>query len=250
MFNLENEIRVWLKSLRRSRNLEDSDIAELESHLRDEIDHQIERGLDEEAAFRAALEKSAPADILRQEYDKAKLYERSRPFWHPSRIMPSLIWNYTKIALRKIKRQKGFSFINIAGLAIGMAAFILILIWVQDELSYDRFHENADQIYRINTEDTSGGKTFLLAGSPAPLGQALMEEVPEVENFVRVQAGWEGWDLHLGENHFFQERLAAVDPSFFDIFQFPFIKGNPKTALKERFSIVLTEELAQKIFGD
>jgi len=250
MFNLENEIRIWLKTLRRSKNLEDSDIAELESHLRDEIDHQIERGLDEEAAFRAALEKSAPTDILRQEYDKAKLYERSRPFWHPSRIMPSLIWNYTKIALRKIKRQKGFSFINIAGLAIGMAACILILIWVQDELSYDRFHENADQIFRINTEDNSGGKTFLLAGSPAPLGQTLMEEVPEVENFVRVQAGWEGWDPHLGEKHFLQERLAAVDPSFFDIFQFPFIKGNPKTALKERFSIVLTEELAQKIFGD
>lgn len=164
--------------------------------------------------------------------------------------MPSLIWNYTKIALRKIKRQKGFSFINIAGLAIGMAACILILIWVQDELSYDRFHENVDQIYRINAEDTSGGKTFVLAGSPAPLGPTLIEEVPEVENFVRVQSGWGQWNLHLGEKHFLEEYLAAVDPSFFDIFQFPFIEGDPKTALKERFSIVLTEELAQKIFGD
>ncbi len=93
MFDLENEIRNWLKTLRRSENLEDSDIAELESHLRDEIDHQIERGLDEEAAFRAAIEKSAPADTLRQEYKKAKLYKRNRPFWHPSRFMPSLIWN-------------------------------------------------------------------------------------------------------------------------------------------------------------
>ena len=80
MFNLENEIRNWLRKLRRSENLEDSDIAELESHLRDEIDHQIKRGLEEEAAFRAALERSAPADILRQEYEKAKLYERCRPF--------------------------------------------------------------------------------------------------------------------------------------------------------------------------
>ena len=76
-----------------------------------------------------------------------------------------------------------------------------------------------------------------------------MEEVPEVENFVRVQAGWENWNLHHGENHYLQERLAAVDPSFFEIFQFPFIKGDPKTALKERFSIVHTEGLAQKIFG-
>ncbi len=250
MFDVENEIRNWLKTLRRSRNLEDSDIKELESHLRDEIDHQIERGLDEEAAFRAALEKSAPADILRQEYDKARLYERSRPFWHPSRIMPSLIWNYIKIAFRKIKRQKGFSIINIAGLAIGMAACILILIWVQDELSYDRFHENASQIHRINTVDTSGGKTFVLAGSSAPLGQAMVTEIPEVLNFVRVQAGWSGWNISLGKNRFREEYLAAVDPAFFEIFQFPFIKGNPKTALEDRYSVVLTEDLAKKIFGD
>ena len=250
MFDLEKEIRKWLKALRRSENLEDSDIAELESHLRDEIDHQIETGLDEEAAFRAALEKSAPSDILRKEYEKAKLYERSRPYWHPSHIMPSLIWSYIKIALRKIKRHKGFSLINIAGLAIGIAACILILIWVQDELSYDRFHKNADQIFRINTVDTSGGMTFIQAGSPAPLGQALMEEVPEVENFVRVQAGWGNWHLHHGEKRFLDEYLAAVGPSFFEIFQFPFIKGDPKTALDDRYSIVLTEDLAQKIFGD
>ena len=251
MFDLENEIRNWLKTLRRSKDLEDSDIAELESHLRDEIDHQIERGLGEETAFRAALEKSAPTDILRQEYEKAKLYVRSRPFWHPSRIMPSLIWNYTKIALRKIKRQKGFSFINVAGLAIGMAACILILIWVQDELSYDKFHENASQIYRINTVDTSGGKTFVLAGSPAPIGQAMITEIPEVLNAVRVQAGWSGsWYLSREEKRFREEYLAAVDPTFFEIFQFPFIKGNPKTALEDRYSIVLTESMARKYFGD
>ena len=250
MFNLENEIRKWLKTLRRSENLEDSDITELESHLRDEIDHQIERGLDEKAAFRAALEKSAPAGILRQEYENAKLYKRSRPFWHPSHIMPSLIWSYIKIALRKVKRQKGFSLINIAGLAIGMAACILILIWVQDELSYDKFHENARQIHRINTVDTSGGKTFILAGSPAPLGQAMVTEIPEVLNFVRVQAGWPRWNLSLGENRFLEEYLAAVDPTFFEIFQFPFIKGDPKIALEDRYSVVLTGDLAKKIFGE
>ena len=250
MFDLEKEIRKWRKALRRSEDLEDSDIAELESHLRDEIDHQIEKGLDEEAAFRAALEKSAPEDTLREEYEKAKLYERSRPFWHPSRFMPTLIWSYTKIALRKIRRHKGFSLINIAGLAIGMAACILILIWVQDELSYDRFHKNADQIFRINTIDTSGGKTFIQAGSPAPLGQAMVDEFPEVMSFVRVQAGWPRWNLHLGDKRFQEEYLATVDSTFFEIFQFPFIHGDPKTALDDRYSIVLTEGLAVKIFGD
>lgn len=77
-----------------------------------------------------------------------------------------------------------------------------------------------------------------------------MEEVPEVENFVRVQAGWKEWNLHLGEKRFLEEYLAGVDQTFFEIFQFPFIKGDPKTALIDRYSIVLTEDLAQKIFGD
>jgi putative ABC transport system permease protein len=160
-----------------------------------------------------------------------------------------LAWNYAKIALRKFWRQKSFSLINVAGLAVGMAACILILLWVQDELDYDRFHSNADQIYRINSEDTSGGKSFVLAGSPAPLGQALVDEVPEVTQACRVQAGWGRWDIHLGDSHFLHEYLAAVDPSFFEIFRFPFISGDPKTALTDRHSIVLTEGLAGKIFG-
>ena len=163
--------------------------------------------------------------------------------------MPALFFNYVKIAFRKLKRQKNLSVINIAGLAIGMAACFIIFIWVQDELSYDRFHKNANQIYRINTEDTSGGKSFTQAGSPAPLGQALVDEVPEVLNFTRVQAGWGRWTLEHGEKHFLEEFLAAVDPPFFEIFQFPFISGDPKTALEDRYSIVLTESLAKKMFG-
>jgi ABC-type antimicrobial peptide transport system permease subunit len=164
--------------------------------------------------------------------------------------MPVLVFNYLKIAIRRMRKHKGHSFINIAGLAVGMAACILMLIWVQDELSYDRFHKNADRIYRINTEDTSGGKTFLLAGSPAPLGQTMVDELPEVMQSCRVQAGWTRWNLYLGENRFQEEFLAAVDPTFFEIFSFPFISGDPQTALEERYSIVLTQDLANKIFGD
>jgi putative ABC transport system permease protein len=161
----------------------------------------------------------------------------------------ALAWNYAKAALRKFWRQKSFALINITGLAVGMAACILILLWVRDELSYDRFHPDADRIYRLNTEDTSGGKSFTLAGSPAPLGQALVEEVPEVVQSCRVQSGWGEWDLHLGDTHFLQEYLAAVDPTFFDVFRFPFVSGDPRTALRDRYSIVLTETLAKKIFG-
>jgi putative ABC transport system permease protein len=251
MFDLEEAIRNWRKALHKIESMEDGHIEELEAHLRDEIEDRISRGENQEEAFqKAAANIGTILDIGAEVYKAHTRRISGRPPWELRRFMPALIWNYMKIALRKIKRQKGFSFINIAGLAIGMAACILILIWVQDELSYDRFHKNADQIFRINTKDTSGGTTFLLAGSPAPLGQALVDEVPEVMSFTRVQSGWSNWDLHLEEKHFLEEYLAAVDPTFFEIFQFPFIQGDPSTALADRYSIVLTEDLAQKIFGE
>ena len=251
MFDLEEAIRNWRKALHKIESMEDGHIEELEAHLMDEIEDRISRGEKQEEAFQKATANIGTIlDIGAEVYKTQTRSISGRPPWELRRFMPALIWNYMKIALRKIKRQKGFSFINIAGLAIGMAACILILIWVQDELSYDRFHRNADQIFRINTEDTSGGKTFLLAGSPAPLGQALVEEVPEITNFTRVQSGWSRWNLHLGDHRFLEEYLATVDPTFFEIFQFPFIQGDPGTALKDRYSIVLTKGLAQKIFGD
>ncbi len=131
-----------------------------------------------------------------------------------------------------------------------MAICILILLWVQDELSWDRFHGNGDQIYRVISEDRSGGNLFNYAGSPSPIGPTLVDKYPEIVNFTRVQSGWSGWYLHLNDKIFIKERLACADPSFFEIFKFPFIQGNPKTALNDRYSIVLTETLAKKCFGD
>jgi putative ABC transport system permease protein len=251
MFDLENAIRNWRKALHKIESMEDGHIEELEAHLRDEIEDRVSRGENKEEAFqRAVTSIGTILDIGAEIYKTHTRNLSGRPPWELRRFMPALVWNYLKIALRKIKRQKGFSFINIAGLAIGMAACILILIWVQDELSYDKFHKNAAHIYRINTEDTSGGKTFLLAGSPAPLGQVLVDEVPEVMSFTRVQSGWSRWNLHLEDKRFLEEYLAAVDPTFFEIFQFPFIQGDPSTALADRYSIVLTQDLAQKIFGE
>ncbi len=251
MFDLEKAISSWRKALHKVESLEDGHIVELEAHLRDEIEERVNRGEWEEEAFQKATTNIGTILDIGAEVYKAHTRSLSgRPPWQLSRFMPALIWNYIKMALRKIKRQKGFSFINIAGLAVGMTACILILIWVQDELSYDKFHKNRNQIFRINVVDTSGGATFHQAGSPAPLGQAMVTEVPEVENFVRVQAGWPRWNLHHGQKRFLEEYLAAVDPTFFEIFRFPFIKGDPKTALDDRYSIVLVEDLAKKIFGD
>jgi putative ABC transport system permease protein len=250
MFDLEKAIRQWRKTLRKNESMEDGYVAELESHLRDEFESHCKKGISEEDAFQKSLEMIGHEDKIAAEYFKTDTRSFSgRPPWNPSRFMPVFLFNYLKIAFRRARKHKAHSFINLAGLAVGMAACILILIWVQDEMSYDKFHKNADQIYRINLEDLSGGKSFLLAGSPAPLGQAMLDELPEVLNVTRVQAGWPRWNLSLGENRFQEEYLAAVDPSFFEIFRFPFISGDPKTALIDRHSIVLTESLAKKVFG-
>jgi putative ABC transport system permease protein len=158
--------------------------------------------------------------------------------------------NYLKISLRNLKKFKVYSLINIAGLAIGLAVCILILLWVNEELSFDRFFNNSQQIYRIVSENHAGGNVTKSAGSPAPIGPTLLDKYPEVKNFTRVQSGWSGWYLHYGEKNFSDEKLACSDPSFFEIFNFKFIKGDPKTCLKERYSIILTEALAKKCFGE
>jgi len=173
------------------------------------------------------------------------LYVKNAMYWGKT-----MFGNYLKIAIRNIRKHKGYSFINIAGLAIGMACCILIFLWVQDELGFDRFHENSDRIFRILSTDHSGGEVFRSAGVPSMLGPALVEDYPEVVNYVRAQVGWSGYYLHLGDKNFMTERLATVDPSFFEIFRFPFIAGDPKSALQDKHSIVLTETLAKKAFGN
>lgn len=158
--------------------------------------------------------------------------------------------NYLKIALRNLRRAKVYSVINIFGLAVGLACTILIMLWLTDELSFDKFHEDSDQIYRISSHRQNMGSKDLYAGSPAPIGPAAQLEFPEVTHFTRLQSGWTGWYFHYGDKNFMEERLACADPSFFEIFPFEFLKGDPKTALVERYSVVLTENLAKKCFGD
>ena len=103
MFNLNQAIRDWKNSLRRNETMEDADLVEMESFLRDEIDRQRAAGLDEEAAYRAAVAHSAPVDTLGQEYGKYLVHKKRYPFWHPARFMPALLWNYAKVAARKMK---------------------------------------------------------------------------------------------------------------------------------------------------
>ena len=158
-----------------------------------------------------------------------------------------MIKNYIKIALRNLTRHKGYSLINIAGLAIGMACCILILLWVQDELSFDRFHENADSIYRVIQDIKFSDHSTTWAITQGPLGPSLKEDFPEIVNFTRVT----GRRFRLAyQDNSFDEVLGMADGSIFEMFTFPLVEGDPQTALSDPHSIVLTEEMARKYFGD
>ncbi len=153
--------------------------------------------------------------------------------------------NYLKIALRNIRRHKGYSFINIAGLAIGMAACILILLWIQDELSYDRFHKNSVHLYRIFTEFTYANENW--AVTPIPLAPVLKEDFPEIVDAVRYRPY--STSIEKDERKF-NEKGAYVDPSFLTTFDFPLRDGNANSTFTDPFSIVITEAMAEKYFGE
>ena len=158
-----------------------------------------------------------------------------------------MLKNYVKIALRNIFRNKMYSLINLTGLAIGLAACLMIWLWVQDELSFDRFHQNAGRIYRVERKfdfrDLHGQAPI----TSAPYGPALVSDYPEVENFVRIHPQEISFKDH--KNVFYKQHLIFADNAIFKIFDFPLERGDPLTALKQPMSMVLTRENALKYFG-
>ncbi len=157
--------------------------------------------------------------------------------------------NYLITAIRSLFRQKGFSLINILGLAIGLACALLILLWVQDELSFDKFHEHAERLYRVEEDQYYSGEVYHVNVTPYPSAPVWKEEIPEIEEACRYQ--WpSGMLFTYGENAFYEGGCVAVDSTFFDLFTYDFLHGNKANALTEPYSAVLTEETAEKYFGD
>ena len=154
--------------------------------------------------------------------------------------------NYLKIAFRNLLRHKGYSFINIFGLAVGLTVCILIFLWVQFQFNVDRFHEDVDNIHLVLVHGTMKNNP----STPAPLAPALKDEIPEILHATRYD-GFPEVLLSYGNKNFYENRVRAVDPAFFKIFSFPFARGNPDSAMTGIKSIVITETIAQKYFpGD
>jgi putative ABC transport system permease protein len=157
--------------------------------------------------------------------------------------------NYWITAFRNLKRQKAHAIINIAGLAVGMACCILILLWVQDELSYDKYHKNVDGIYRIALTEHRDTGDSMAPHAFSPVAPLLKNEYPGITDFVRFGREYRALVSH-GNNSFVEERFFYADSTVFRIFDFVPVKGDASSALVEPFSVMLTETTAEKYFGD
>ena len=158
--------------------------------------------------------------------------------------------NYLTVGIRNLLRYKGYSSINVLGLAIGIACCILILLYVQDELSYDRYHEKSDRIYRLAESATIAGRPIEAAVTPPPWAPVMAEEFPEIEQITRLKPPGSRWLIRYEENRFYERYFVFADSSVFDIFTIPLVQGNAKTALAEPGAVVLSESMAAKYFGD
>ncbi len=212
-------------------------------------------------AFSIWLLKRLSRDCDRRsvQSDFAELYEeKAAAYWSqvirsiPMLVMNLIFWgfvmfrNYLKITVRNILRHKLYSFINIAGLAVGMFCFLLIFLWVNYENSYDRFHENHKDLYQVVFEyHSKEGDVRLTWSHASALGVILKNDYPEIKNVTRSL----DWEMTLGtEDDLFLEKVNFVDPSFLEMFAVRFIDGDPKSALSQPNSILLTESVAAKYF--
>jgi len=160
-----------------------------------------------------------------------------------------MIKNYLKIAWRNLVRNKTFSLINIVGLAIGLACFIMIALYVADELSYDRHNEKVDRIYRVNSDIVFGGNKLHLAVACDPMGATLKKDYPQVEEFVRFYTSNGSKLVKKGNEYINEDRVVHADSTLFNVFTLPAIAGDTKTALNEPNTVVITASAAKKYFG-
>lgn len=249
-FDLDAAITTWQQFLRTERAISEEDIEELVCHVQDQVDELVEEGVELETAFYQATRQMGDYAQLKKEYQDVH-WEKLRSEGNAlSEIRWRLaIWqNYVKSAVRSMSKHKAYAFINVAGLSLGILCCCLIILFNDYEQSYDQFHEHADRIVRIAEDLKTDEQVLYQDTSSPPMGPAFVEDFPEVESMVRIR--FTGRLFRSGENLFQEDRLMYADSTLFDIFSFEMLQGNPQTALAQPFSVVLTETMATKYFGD
>ncbi len=249
MFNLDTAVKQWLRSLRKNPALEDGYIEELHCHLLDEIEHLAGQGKPEKEAFETAVQNIGPVDHIGTEYYKTNTRNwLCLPPWQRERGFLGLLYNGYKVALRRLKRYKGFSAINILGLATGITCFIFISLFVKQELSYDNYHKDADRVYRVALEIKFESGTRSSAGNSYMLEGTLKENFPEVEAAGRVMI-WKSRIIKYKNKINYDTRAQFASPGLLEVLSVPFIQGDPQTALSRPYTAVISQAMATEYFG-
>jgi len=251
MFNLETALSTWRHYFAQRRGIQKEDLDELERHVRDHVRYAVEQGNSEEEAFWEAVREVGDYDGAEEEYRKVYWgkVKRNRLFNNELSWRVAMLKSYFTIAVRNLQRQQTHALINIAGLALGLAVCFLITLFVYDELSYDRFHEKADRIYRVVESYTHNDISRQNLIHSAPLAPALVNDLPEIESAVRLSNRWGEVLVSRDTEAFYEDGFFFTDTSFFDVFTFPLVQGSP-SSLAKPFTVIITESVAEKYFGD
>jgi putative ABC transport system permease protein len=216
---------------------------ELIDHICSAVEKELQGGARFIDAYHHVLQAFGHTDGLQKTQKEILVSENTTP--------KLMLRNYVKIAFRNLAKQRFYSLINVSGLALGIAACMLITLYVTNELSYDRHHEKADRIYRLNGEIKFAGNHYRLAVAPAPLARAIVDEYAEVETAVRFR----NWGAFLvkaenGTESFKEYRAIWADSTFFNVFTVPVLQGDPNSALKEPNTVAISEGMAKKYFNN
>lgn len=250
-FSLPHALAAWRRSYEYRPGMSADDLDELACHLLDEMETRTAAGWEEEAAFRAAVQALGVAAETGDAYRTvhwAKLKHR-RQFGRHLASEASMFWNNLRLTLRTLKKQRLYTGLNVAGLALSLACCLLIALFIAFELSYDRFHENADRIYRVVQARTVGQETTSTVTTPVALAEALESRLPGIEVATRFGPGWPGVIQH-GVQQYHESKLFFAEPTAFEVFDLRLHQGDPATALTAPNSVVLTEATARKYFGE
>lgn len=244
MFDLQKEIKSWKKALRKHRGFEEGYCEELTSHLLDNIAELRKKGVPEKEAFEKSIEQIGFTDEISDEFYKTNFKKRFN--MKNNKLFTPLISGYIKLGLRNIFKHKVYSFINIAGLALGLALLIIAGLVTLDEFSFDDFHSNKENIYRVYSETMRNGQKFSMAPIELPFVPAVKEEFSQVEKGVRLKFVTK---VVQRNDVKFSERMGFADEDFFQVFSFKLLQGDKKTVLKEPFKVALSKSYAEKYFG-
>lgn len=246
-FDLDTAIAAWRQSLSRNPSFRVEDLDELEMHLRDHVDGLVAGGEDPETAYRLALRRLGDHAELETAYRPRHtgITTRRRSVWLDAASSMRLVLSYLRQAWRSLTRNPVSSAINIGGLALGLAACIVIGLYVADEIAYDRFHTDADRIHRLEIESNGERRGMMSYRTP---GQ-LSEIDPDVNALVRLFKHWDTPLVGRGDEAGFENRFYFADTTFFSFFSFEIVDGDPRTALRDPFSVVISESAARRLFG-